>query len=216
MINKQTNMKAVIYARVSSVNDRQNTDRQVVDLTQYAKSMGYSITKVFTEKISGAVKNIDRVVLSECIDYCISNDIDLLLVSELSRLGRNVFEVQENVKKLKDAKINIYFQKEGFSILDSEGKENPYCAIMIAVLGTCAQMERENIKFRLNSGRQQYIANGGKLGRKEGSKKTKEQKTEQYKKVLSDLKAGKSIRDTAKLNGINPSTVQNLKKEFGL
>ena len=109
MINKQTNMKAVIYARVSSVNDRQNTDRQVVDLTQYAKSMGYSITKVFTEKISGAVKNIDRVVLSECIDYCISNDIDLLLVSELSRLGRNVFEVQENVKKLKDAKINIYF-----------------------------------------------------------------------------------------------------------
>lgn len=209
-------MKAVIYARVSSVNDRQNTDRQVVDLTQYAKSMGYSITKVFTEKISGAVKNIDRVVLSECIDYCISNDIDLLLVSELSRLGRNVFEVQENVKKLKDAKINIYFQKEGFSILDSEDKENPYCAIMIAVLGTCAQMERENIKFRLNSGRQQYIANGGKLGRKEGSKKTKEQKAEQYKKVLSDLKAGKSIRDVAKLNGINPSTVQSLKKEFGL
>lgn len=209
-------MKAVIYARVSSVSDRQSTDRQVADLTQYSNIKGYSIDKVFTEKISGAAKNIDRIVLSECIDYCVSNDINILLVSELSRLGRNVFEVQENVKLLKDAKINIYFQKEDFSILDSEGKENPFCAIMIAVLGTCAQMERENIKFRLNSGRNQYIANGGKLGRKEGSKKTKEQKAEQYKKVLSDLRAGKSIRDVAKLNKVSPSTVLSLKKEFGI
>lgn len=209
-------MKAVIYARVSSVSDRQSTDRQVTDLTQYSNIKGYSIDKVFTEKISGAAKNIDRIVLSECIDYCVSNDINILLVSELSRLGRNVFEVQENVKLLKDAKINIYFQKEDFSILDSEGKENPFCAIMIAVLGTCAQMERENIKFRLNSGRNQYIANGGKLGRKEGSKKTKEQKAEQYKKVLSDLRAGKSIRDVAKLNEVSPSTVLSLKKEFGI
>lgn len=209
-------MKAVIYARVSSVSDRQSTDRQVTDLTQYSNIKGYSIDNVFTEKISGAAKNIDRIVLSECIDYCVSNDINILLVSELSRLGRNVFEVQENVKLLKDAKINIYFQKEDFSILDSEGKENPFCAIMIAVLGTCAQMERENIKFRLNSGRNQYIANGGKLGRKEGSKKTKEQKAEQYKKVLSDLRAGKSIRDVAKLNEVSPSTVLSLKKEFGI
>lgn len=209
-------MKAVVYARVSSVNDRQSTDRQVADLTQYSNIKGYSIDKVFTEKISGAAKNIDRIVLSECIEYCVSNDISILLVSELSRLGRNVFEVQENVKLLKDAKINIYFQKEDFSILDSEGKENPFCAIMIAVLGTCAQMERENIKFRLNSGRNQYIANGGKLGRKEGSKKTKEQKAEQYKKVLSDLRAGKSIRDIAKLNEVSPSTVLSLKKEFGI
>ena len=79
-----------------------------------------------------------------------------------------------------------------------------------------AQLERENIKFRLNSGRNQYIANGGKLGRKEGSKKTKEQKAEQYKKVLSDLRAGKSIRDVAKLNKVSPSTVLSLKKEFGI
>ena len=47
-----------------------------------------------------------------------------------------------------------------------------FTPIMIATLSTCAQLERENIKFRLNSGRKLYIERGGKLGRKVGSVKT--------------------------------------------
>ena len=84
------------------------------------------------------------------------------------------------------------------------------------MLGTCAEMERENIKFRLNSGRAKYIAEGGKLGRKEGSVKTKEQKQEEYKQVLRELKKGTSIRKVAKLCDVSVSTVQRLKTEFDL
>ena len=182
----------------------------------YASKNDYNVEKIFEEKISGATKNNGRIILNECIDYCIKNSIDCLLLSELSRLGRDVYEVQENVKTLKDHKINIYFQKENFSIFNQDFSENPFCAIFIAVLGTCAQMEREAIKFRLESGRKQYIANGGKIGRNVGSIKTKEQKKEQYKAVLSDLKKGIAIRKVAVLHGINPSTVMALKKEFGL
>lgn len=209
-------MKAIIYARVSSVTDRQSTDRQVADLTKCISDRGHELIKVFTEKISGAVKNIDRSVLNDAIEFAHGSNIEIIFFSELSRLGRNVFEIQETIKHLVDLKIDAYFQKEAFQLLDADKKTNPYASIMIAVLGTCAQLERENIKFRLNSGRNQYIANGGKLGRKEGSKKTKEQKAEQYKKVLSDLRAGKSIRDVAKLNKVSPSTVLSLKKEFGI
>lgn len=49
--------------------------------------------------------------------------------------------------------MNVYLQKEGLTICDREGRENPYLTIMIAVLGTAAQLERENIVFRLQSGR---------------------------------------------------------------
>ena len=60
-----------------------------------------------------------------------------------------------------------------------------FAPIMIATLSTCAQLERENIKFRLNSGRKLYIERGGKLGRKVGSIKTTEQKKEEYKDIIS-------------------------------
>ena len=59
---------------------------------------------------------------------------------------------------------------------------------MIATLSTCAQLERDNISFRLQSGRKQYIEKGGKLGRKVGSVKTEEQMKAEYREVVSLLR----------------------------
>lgn len=209
-------MNAVIYARVSSTNDRQSTDRQVLDLNGYASKNEINVIKIFEEHISGAKRNEERPVLCECLDYCIENKIDTLLISELSRLGRNVDEVLANVKRCKDNNLNIYFQKENLSIFQADGTKNPFLNIFISVLGTCAEMERENIKFRLNSGRAKYIADGGKLGRKEGYRKPKEQKEVEYKEVIKELKKGTSVRRTAKLCDVSVSTVQRIKAEFNL
>ena len=207
---------SVIYARVSSVGDRQSTARQVADLTQYATTNGMTINEIFEEHISGAVKNEERPVLCECLDYCIANGINTLLISELSRLGRNVDEVLANVKRCKDNNLNIYFQKENISIFQADGSKNPFLNIFVSVLGTCAEMEREAIKFRLDSGLKRYREQGGKVGRKVGSIKTKEQKQEEYAKVLRCLKQGKSIRDTSVLCGVSVSTVFRVKREFGV
>lgn len=217
-------MKAVIYARVSSVGDRQSTTRQVEDLKSFAEMNGYHIQEngIFEEHISGAKKNKDRVVLNECLDYCIEHNISILLISELSRLGRNVDEVLANVRYCKEHHLNVYFQKENIYIFDKEGKENPFLTIMIAVLGTCAQLERENLRFRLESGRKQYvsksIAETGKsgLGRKVGYRKPKGEKQKQYKEVLKLLKAGYPIRKVVVLTTVSESTVMRLKKEFDL
>lgn len=102
---------ALIYARVSSVGDRQNTERQISDLTRYAEYSNLTIAKVFEEHISGAKRNTERPVLLEAIEYAKSNNITQILISELSRLGRNAFEVLSTVKEMIDAGINIYFQK---------------------------------------------------------------------------------------------------------
>ena len=57
---------SVIYARVSSVGDRQSTDRQVIDLKEYADYAKLEVREVFEEHISGAKKNDERVGLEEC------------------------------------------------------------------------------------------------------------------------------------------------------
>ena len=210
------NTTAVIYARVSSIGDRQNTDRQVSDLLDYVKYQNLEIAKIYEEHISGAKKNNERPVLQQAIEYCKSNGVSILLVSELSRLGRNAFEVLATVKDLIDSGINLYMQKEQLTLLDAEGKPTMFAPIMIATLSTCAQLERENIKFRLNSGRKLYIERGGKLGRKVGSVKTTEQKREEHKDIISYLKRGYSVRNTAKLTNKGVSTVQRIKAEFSL
>ena len=209
-------MNAVIYARVSSLGNRQDTTRQVEDLSNYAAYQNLQISKIFEEHISGAKRNTERPILLQDIDYCKQNNVSILLVSELSRLGRNAFEVLATVKDLIDSGINLYLQKEQLTLLDGEGKPTLFAPIMIATLSTCAQLERENIKFRLNSGRKLYIERGGKLGRKVGSVKTTEQKKEDHKDIISYLKRGYSVRNVAKLCNKGVSTVQRIKTEFCL
>lgn len=208
--------KAVIYARVSSLGDRQSTERQVRDLIDYAARNDYEIVRIFEEHVSGAKKNEDRPVLNACLKYCGEAGTDCLLVSELSRLGRNVDEVLATVRFCKDSNLNVFFQKENLSLFQADGSRNPFLNIFISVLGTCAEMERENIQFRLQSGRRQYVERGGKLGRKRGSCKTREKKEDEYRNVLRELRHGTSVRRTAKLCDVSASTVTRLKREFGL
>lgn len=208
------NMQAVIYARVSSVGDRQDTTRQIRDLEKYALDNSLVVEKTFEEHISGAKKTKDRPVLSKCLEHCFENDIDILLISELSRLGRNVDDVLANVQLCKEHHLNVYFQKEQLSIFNSDGTQHPFLTIFVAVLGTCAEMERENIKFRLNSGKEKYIAEGGKVGRKKGYTKSDEALQEQYASVIKQLRKGYPIRMIAKSEGVGVSTVQRMKKKF--
>ena len=220
-----TDIRAAIYARTSSSGaqeNRQSTERQVIDLTDYANRNTMTICKTFEEHISGAKKNHERPVLQECLAYCVEEKIDVLLLSELSRLGRNVDEVLSNIRFAKENHLNIYFQKEGICIYGSDGKENPYLTIMIAVLGTAAQMERESIYYRLQSGKKVYVdknlAATGKsgLGRKVGYRKPADKKREEYKETLKLLRAGYPIRKVAKLTDVSESTIKRLKKEFGI
>lgn len=158
---------AIIYARVSSSGSqeqRQNTERQVKSLLQYAETCDIQVERIFEEHISGAKKNSERLGLQECLAYAKDNHISVILFSELSRAGRQIWEVLETVKYCVDNKIDMYFQKEGLRLFDGE-KVNGVMAIYISCLSFCAEKERENIAFRLNQGRQLAIEKGVKMGR---------------------------------------------------
>jgi len=204
--------KAVIYARVSSEGDRQNTDRQVMDLQAYAASAGLDVVQVYTEKASGA--RDDRPVLAGCLDWCCEVNADVLLVSEISRLGRTVKIIVDSVDRLTKAGVNIHVHDINIDTLLPSGEENPLATMLVTMLGLGAQMERSLIMGRLNSGRRHAIEQGVKMGRKQGSIKTREQKATEYADVIRNLKQGISIRKTAKLCDVSPKTVQAIKNEF--
>ena len=208
------NKTAVIYARVSSNNDRQDTSRQIKDLENYAKSQNIEIVNIYEEHISGTKKIEERQILGECLKYCKRESVNFLLLSELSRLGRSTLQVLRSLEMLHESKVSVYIQNLGIYTLQPNGEVNPIASIMVTVLAEMANIERSNIQYRLNSGRANYISNGGKLGRKTGSTKTEEKKKEEYKDTIALLKKGYSVRNIAKLQGIGISTVQRIKNQF--
>jgi DNA invertase Pin-like site-specific DNA recombinase len=212
-------MNAVIYARVSSTNGRQETDRQVEELRAYAERNGIALVgEPYRDYQSGATPNTERRVLQECIDFCTdgSRKVDCLLMSEVSRLGRDPWEMIELIKVFHDRHLNVYFLRENLFMYEEDGKENPLFSMLFAMFSKFAETERTAIKERLQSGYKKFRDDGGKVGRKAGTGKTRDQKEKEYKAVLKELRAGTSVRRTAKLTGVSSATVARLKKEFGL
>lgn len=211
-------MNVVIYSRVSSQSARQSTERQVVDLERFATGRGDKVVAVFEEKASGRKANVDRPVLSRCLEYCIDpqNQVDMLLLSEISRLGRSTLEILKALDILHTHKVCVYIQNLNLETLRPDKTVNPLSSLVTTLLGELAAMERQGIIDRLNSGRELYIEKGGRLGRRPGSKKSLEQKREEYKEAISLLKKGYSIRNVAKLTNKSVSTILSIKKEFGI
>jgi DNA invertase Pin-like site-specific DNA recombinase len=205
-------MKAVIYARVSSIGDRQSTDRQVEDLTKYAEGKGLEVIRIFKEHVSGAKSNQERGVLSECLEFCRTERPDTLMVTELSRLGRSTVEVLKAVEDLTAAGVNVFILDLNLSTLDEEGKENPVAKMVLTVLALGAEMERKLILGRLNSGRELAKKRGIRMGRPKGSSLSDEALAAKYPDVVKHLRKGKnSIREIAKLTGVSVSTIQRVK-----
>ena len=210
---------AIIWARTSSsgaLETRQSTTRQVEDLQDFASRNHYHVDRVFEEHISGATRLSHREVLSSAITYAKENHIHTILTTELSRIGRSD-DVLYIVKECKDAGINIYFQKENLKIFQEDGKPNPFLNIFISCLSFAASAELEAIKMRLNSGREKWLRDGGRPGKPRGSGvKSKAQLATEYKSIIRNLRSGQSVRNTAKITGFSQSTVQRIKKTFGL
>lgn len=209
-------MNVVIYSRVSSQSTRQSTERQVTDLERFAAVHDYKVMAIFEEKISGRKTNIQRPVLSQCLEYCINseNHIDMLLLTEISRLGRSTLEILKALDTLHKHKICVYLQNLNIETLRPDKTINPLSSIITTLLGELASIEHQGIVDRLNSGRGLYIEKGGKLGRRPGSKKTLEQKKAEYKEALSLLRKGYSIRNVAKITGKSVFTIQSIKKDL--
>ncbi len=200
-------VRTVIFARVST--SVQEYERQVNELTTFAKSNDWSVEAVFAEKISGAKANTERTELMNMISYVESKHISKVLVTELSRLGRDTLQVLEVIEMLNKKEISLYIQNYAIETLTKEGKVNAMSQFLITILAEVARMERKTIRERVASGYQNFRNNGGKVGRKTGYRKSDKDMKEQYGKEIQLLKKGLSLRN---VNAITHTSINTLRK----
>ena len=201
--------KICIYARVST--QSQDYQRQLSELREYATRMNYEIVKEFSEKISGAKAIAERQALTELLDYAAANRIDKVLVYECSRISRRAIDFLQVIEQLTQMRVSVYILQNGLETLMADGSVNPIAQLVLGIIGQFNSMERSLIRSRMSSGYQYFRSNGGKVGRKEGYKKSDEQMRQQYNKELSLLKKGLSLRNIQAITGTSVNTLRKLK-----
>ena len=201
--------KVVLFARVST--NGQDYERQVNELTALAQHNNWIVAATFSEKISGAKKNAERKELSKMIDYVNANNIDMVVVTELSRLGRDTLQVLEVIENFNKLGISLYIQNYHIETLTEDGKINSMSQFLITILAVVARMERKTIRERVESGYNNFRANGGKVGRKEGYRKSENEMKEQYAEEIRLLRKGISLRNISKITGKSVNTIRKCK-----
>ena len=198
--------KVVILARVST--DKQEYERQLVELRDYCTKAGWMVVREFANKVSGAKRNEERPEIVELIEFVKANDIRRVVCLEISRLGRNTLEALRIIQALSEHHVSLYVKNYNLETLTPEG------AMITTILLEIAQMERLTIKERMASGRNQYIAKcraqGIKMGRPSTYRKSEDKYREQYAKELSLLRKGISLRNVYSLTGTSINTLRKL------
>jgi DNA invertase Pin-like site-specific DNA recombinase len=201
-------MDVVIFGRVSTL--IQDYDRQVNELTAICTQRGWTVRSVFTEKISGAKKNTERKELGKMIEYIKAQHIDKVLVTELSRLGRDTLQVLQVIETLNDMKVSLYIQNYNIETLNDDGNVNAMSQFLITILAEIARMERKTIRERMSSGYKNYREQGGIVGRKQGYTKSDDQMKQQYAQEIKLLRKGLSLREVSKLTGHSVNTIRKV------
>ena len=207
-------INAVIYSRVSSESERQDTERQTNELIDYAHRMGYTIVDVFEEKVSGFKKNEQRPVFSKMLEDIHIKNIDKVLVWELSRIGRSVLQSLQNIQTLHDLKVGIYIKNFNLETLNEDKTPNSLSMFMVQILFAVASMESKMTLSRLKSGYKNHIKKHGSksVGRKKGSVDSDEKILERHSDVTRLLKRGLSIRNISAITNKSSNTVLKVKK----
>jgi len=205
--------KVVILARVST--DKQEYQRQINELTDYCKTVNWTVEAVFSNKISG-VKNIEeRAEIQQLIEYVKNNDIDKVVCLEISRIGRSTLEALKVIQLLNEHGVSLYVKNYNLETLNPDGKVNPVASLICTILLEIASMERLTIRERMASGRNQYInkckEQGIKMGRPASYRKSNETYKNQYAKELTLLRKGISLRNVSTLTGTSINTLRKVK-----
>ena len=206
--------RVALLVRVST--DKQDYNRQITELQEHCAKMNWDVVRIFANKVSGAKKIEERRELVDMLQYISENDIDKVCVWEISRLGRSTLEALKIIELLNEHKVCLYIKNYNLETLDNDGKINPITSLITTILLEISQMERNTIKERMASGRDQYIAKcratGKKMGRPSTYRKSDDTMREQYKKEISLLKQGMSLRNINAITGTSIMTIRKLYK----
>lgn len=200
--------KAIIISRCSTNESKQDVTRQSEELNSNYGGK-YEIVKEFSYYKSGT-KNDE--VNKEILDFAIENNIQNIISSEISRISRKISSFALFLEKCNSHKINIIIDNYKLHTLLENGEVNGMVQTMLSIAATFANAELRLIKSRLDSGRKKYIKDGGKLGRKKGSKKTSNELLSEHNDIVKFVRQNQSIRNIMILTGKSSGTVQKVRR----
>lgn len=206
--------KVVIYARVST--STQDYTRQITELRNYAWKQNYQIVKEFSEKISGGKKIEERAAIKELLDFVKSNKVEKVLVYECSRLSRRQLDFLSIIEQLTEAGVSLYILQNGLETLLPDGRPNPIANLCFGIIAEFNNLEKHLIRARMASGYEHHRASGGRVGRKEGYRKSEEEYRRNYEREIALLQKGNTLKDVKSITGTSINTLRKLKEKYCL
>lgn len=203
-------VRAVIFTRVSK--RTQEYRRQIGDLERYAQKMGWSVEAVIAEKITGVRSNDEREGVSQLLELCAQGQVQKVLITEVSRLGRRPSQTHQILETLTTQRVSIYVAQFNIETLLANGKLNPAASMIFSITADMARQERETMIERITSGMAEARRRGKRFGRQPGRFYSDDDLRKKYAKPLRELQQGLSIRKVAKLYDLSADTVQRIKK----
>lgn len=206
--------KVVLLLRVST--NSQDYEYQRSTLTDLCNRNGWEVVRTFKNKVSGAKKNEEREEIVELLDYIKNNEIDMVMATEVSRVGRNTLEALKTIEILNENKVNLYFANYNIETLLPDKTVNPIARLILTICLEISAYERNLIRYRMKAGYDDYLKRRKedpalRLGR-QGYKKDEQSYKEEYQQELSLLRKGISLRNVQKITGTSIGTLQKIKK----
>lgn len=206
--------KVVLLLRVST--NSQDYEYQRSTLTDLCNRNGWEIVRTFENKVSGAKKNEERGEIIELLDYIKNNKVDMVMATEVSRVGRDTLEALKTIEILNENKVNLYFANYNIETLLPDKSVNPIARLILTICLEISAYERNLIRYRMKAGYEEYLKKRKddpalRLGRM-GYKKDEQSYREEYQQELSLLRKGISLRNVQKITGTSIGTLQKIKK----
>jgi DNA invertase Pin-like site-specific DNA recombinase len=170
------------------------------------------VVEVITEVVSGSKKKVERPGLQNLYDLAKRGEITEVLSLELSRLGRNAMDVRGIILDLIELKVCTHIVNRNLRSLDSKRRKDSTVMMVLGILADLAEMEKEQLVERINSGLAEARKQGRVGGRKTGDTKPAQILLQENKRVVELLRAGRSLRETEKIAGVSRNTVIKVKR----
>lgn len=204
--------KVVLYARVST--SAQDYTRQITELRKYAKKQNYEIVKEFSEKISGGKKIEERAAIKELLDFVKSNKVDKVAIYEASRLSRRQLDFLSIIEQLTELGVSLYILQNGLETLLPNRTINPIANLVLGIMSQFNSLEKNLIRARMASGYEHHRASGGRVGRKEGYRKSENEYRTTYDREITLLSKGNTLKDVRAITGTSINTLRKLKENY--
>ena len=139
--------KVVLLLRVST--NSQDYEYQRSTLTDLCNRNGWEIVRTFENKVSGAKKNEERGEIIELLDYIKNNKVDMVMATEVSRVGRDTLEALKTIEILNENKVNLYFANYNIETLLPDKSVNPIARLILTICLEISAYERNLIRYRM-------------------------------------------------------------------